>query len=97
MTTSPSTTFGEPLAGAPGSTLASAACAPVWVNFFDGVADRGHGAVEELVHLVHHAARRGRGRGRLVGLGLFGVGHRVTCAERLALSAPRAPCIPLDA
>ena len=33
MTTSPSTTFGEPLAGAPGSTLASAACAPVCVIF----------------------------------------------------------------
>ena len=31
LTTSPSTTFGEPLAGAPGSTLASAACAPVCV------------------------------------------------------------------
>ena len=33
LTTSPSTTFGEPLAGAPGSTLASAACAPVCVIF----------------------------------------------------------------
>ena len=33
LTTSPSTTFGEPLAGAPVSTLASAACAPVCVIF----------------------------------------------------------------
>ena len=53
------------------------------VDFY-AVHDR---AIEELVHLVHHAARRGRGRGRVVGLGLFSVGHCITCAESVVRAA----------